>query len=168
MADTDVRPWCIHRLRYQPARSSTAKHRRGSRNGGTSSERYLVALWSTVEQIIPPPLNQRVRGSSPWRRTPPDARDLRFLQETRSRRPRRRGVVHPWCVHRSATCLTTLISAPARHPGNHAWAKRCAGARRRRHQHPVLMRRIAGPVTTNTPPVTVESYRQELWIGVRA
>src|SRR6266568_2125818 len=54
MADTDVRPWCVHRLRYQPARSSTAHHRRRRRNGGTSGERYFVALWSTVELIIPP------------------------------------------------------------------------------------------------------------------
>ena len=38
-------------------------------NGRTSTDRYSLALRSTEEQIIPPPLNQRVRGSSPWRRT---------------------------------------------------------------------------------------------------
>jgi hypothetical protein len=37
--------------------------------------------------------------------------DLQCLPETRSQHPRWRGVVHPWCIHRSATGLTTLISA---------------------------------------------------------
>jgi hypothetical protein len=65
-------------------------------------------------------LNQRVRGSSPWRRTPPD---LRFLRKTGPRHPRSRGLVSPSCVHRSATCLTAARQCLAEHGGLHAWAR---------------------------------------------
>jgi hypothetical protein len=40
LADNDVRPLCVHRLRYQPAQTSTVEHRRQWRNGRTSTERY--------------------------------------------------------------------------------------------------------------------------------
>jgi hypothetical protein len=57
LADSNVHPLCVHRLRYQAARTIMAEHRRQWRNGRTSTERYSVALRSTKEQIIPPPLN---------------------------------------------------------------------------------------------------------------
>jgi len=108
LADNNMRPWCVHRLRCQAARTIMAEHQRQWRNGRTSTGRYSVALRSTEEQMISPPLNQRVRGSSPWRRTPSD---LRILQGTASNHPRRPTLVYPSCVHRSATGLTTLASA---------------------------------------------------------
>jgi hypothetical protein len=43
-------------------------------------------LSSTIEQIIPPPLNQRVRGSSPWRRT---THSIGAAQRTYEAPPRR-------------------------------------------------------------------------------
>jgi hypothetical protein len=141
--DIVVRPLCVHQLRHQPAQTSTAQHRRQWRNGGTSTERYSAALWSTVEQIIPPPLNQRVRGSSPWRRTPPHPADLRCLPrdslKASSPARRRASLVHPSVGDGS----DHAHQCQARHPGYHAWAKHRADARRRRHQHPVLpMRRM--------------------------
>jgi hypothetical protein len=110
--DTIVRPLCVHRLRHQRVQTSTAEHSPQWRNGRTSTERYSNALWSTKEQIIPPPLNQRVRGSSPWRRTPSD---LRFLRDTGPDHRRSRHVVYPSCVHRSATGLTALATARPTH-----------------------------------------------------
>jgi hypothetical protein len=111
LADNNVRPWCVHRLQAQSTQTNTAWHWPRWRNGRTSTGRHCAARRSTQKWIIPPTLNQRVRGSSPWRRTPPYPADLRCLRETASRHPRLRGVVHPWCIHRSATCRTTLASA---------------------------------------------------------
>ena len=98
MADTDVRPLCVHPLQYQSAQTSTAEDRPQWRSGRTSTDRYSGALRSTVEQIIPPPLNQRVRGSSPWRRTPSHAPDLRLCDVPVEVGSRSRLVVCPWCV----------------------------------------------------------------------
>jgi hypothetical protein len=161
LADTDVRPWCVYRLRYQAARAIMAEHQRRWRNGRTSTERYFAALSSIVEQIIPPPLHQRVWGSSPWRRTPPHPADLRCLRETASRHSCRRGVVHPWCIHWPATGRTTLISAQrdtlettrgpraarARDgPGTNTRSCRCDAPPGGHRQHPSGHRRRSGRV----------------------
>jgi len=94
---------------HRPARPSTGAD---GENGTTSIEQYSLALRSTKEKIIPPPLNQRVRGSSPYLCTPPHAPDpvsSRHGQRHLDTRP----VVYPSYVHRSATGLPAPASSPA-------------------------------------------------------
>src|SRR6266545_8020027 len=76
----------------------------------------MVALEQPFPQVGPPlkpsqllisGFGVRVPGGAP----PQTPADLRCLRETASKQSRWRGVVHPWCVHWSATGLTTLISA---------------------------------------------------------
>jgi hypothetical protein len=76
----------------------------------------MVALEQPFSQVGAPlkPSQLLISGFGvrvPGGALPHTPADLPCLQETRSERPRRRGVVHPWCIHRSATGLTTLISA---------------------------------------------------------
>src|SRR6266487_800205 len=108
--DSDVRPLCIHRLRHQPAQASTAEHGRRWRNGTTSIEQYSLALRSTKEKIIPPPLNQRVRVRVPGGALPHTPL-TRFLRGTGQRHLDTRPVVYPSYVHRSATGLPAPAGA---------------------------------------------------------
>ena len=111
-ADTEVCPLCVHRLRYQPAHISTADHQRHWRNRRTSTERYWAALRGTSEQIIPPPLNQRVRGSSPWRR----ARSAVSPAQRPSEAPPPRGFTSPQGRAPLLHMITSRFVSPASPP----------------------------------------------------